>query len=252
VSAPAGVATAPRDGVVVRRTRVSEVRRVRFDGRDAYAKVYRYAWPLIPILGWLKGNPPALDARREAANLGRAAALGVPVPRVLAVEAPGRLFRRESVVVLEAAPGEPLDRALGGLEARARRDVAARLGAIVRRLHEAAVFHRDLYLCHILVDGAAGERLTLLDLARAEPRRLFRRRFRVKDLAALELSAREAGAGRAERVAFLKAYLGEGRGSSPSASPSASARASARAARRALLRAVVEKAGRMAAHGRKG
>jgi tRNA A-37 threonylcarbamoyl transferase component Bud32 len=183
-----------------------------------YEKRYRVLWPWIPLAGLLKANMPALDARVEAANAERIRALGVEAPRPLGTSARWRLHPlgvvRETTVALAPLEGAPLDalaprRGPEAPPARERRRIARALGEAVRRLHDARIFHGDLYLCHLLWDG---RRVGVLDVARAVPRRCRLERRRAKDLAALLASASLAGVGALERAAFLAAYSGARRG----------------------------------------
>ncbi len=216
---------------------VSEVWRA--GGR--FEKRYAVLWPWIPLLAALKGNVPQLDARREARNADRLRGLGVAAPAVAWTTsrwrlAPGRLGAvHETTIALEPLAGVPLDELLARSPPpppAERRRAAAALGATVARMHAAGIFHRDLYLCHAVWDGA---RIGVLDVARADRRRFRHARWRAKDLAALALSAAGARAGRREAAAFLRAYFGGGTRID-----------------RALLRRVAAKAARMARHGKKG
>jgi tRNA A-37 threonylcarbamoyl transferase component Bud32 len=201
---------------LLRRGPVSEVRRVGAEGGPArFEKRYAVAWPWLPLAGLLKGNVPALDARAEARNAERLLALGIAAPRPLATAARWRIsglsLVRETTVELAEVPGTSLDKVLcdAKCDRRMRRAIAADLGRLVATMHSAAIFHRDLYLCHVLRDETSG-RLGLIDVARAAPRRLRRERWRAKDLGALLLSSRGL-AGRGDRVAFLRSYLGVAR-----------------------------------------
>jgi len=196
----------------VRRGRVSETWR----HQDRYEKRYRALYPWLWLAGLLKGNMPALDARIEAANAERIRALGVRAPRPLGTTSRWRLTAlgvvHESTVALEPLPGDPVDALLSGragrsLESGERLRLARAIGDAAGRLHAARIFHRDLYLCHFLWDGAQA---SLLDAARAAPTRLFAARRRVKDLGALLASALSSGARGDELRAFARAYRAQG------------------------------------------
>jgi hypothetical protein len=123
-------------------------------------------------------------------------------------------FRRDSFVVLAAVPGESMETWCRRPSGAARLPWAEKcryaraLAASVRRLHAAGWCHRDLYLCHVFVSGSdASRRFVLIDLQRAFRPRLLRRRWQVKDLAALNYSAPSGLISRAMRLRFLKAYL---------------------------------------------
>jgi heptose I phosphotransferase len=208
---------------------VSEVRRV----GENFEKRYSVLWPWLPLAGLLKANMPTLDARDEAANAERLRALGIAAPQVLDVSSRWRLTAlgpvHESAVTLAPLEGQALDRLLGEADAATRRAVARALGETVARMHRASVFHRDLYLCHVVWDGA---RIGVLDVARAGVRHWRRERWRVKDLAALALSGTQSTL--RDKVLFLRAYFG-----------------AQRRIDRDLVRRVVAKTARMRAHGKK-
>jgi len=133
-------------------------------------------------------------------------------------------WERRSFCVSEAVSGESLE----SLVSRLRRDDTAtpssgdrheiirQLALIARLLHAHRLFHRDLYLSHVFwsrnADG--GIVLHLIDLARMIERPLLPRRWATKDLAALEYSAPCPLVTRADRLRFLRTYLG-GRADKP-------------------------------------
>jgi len=166
----------------------------------------------------------------ERENLVALARAGLPVPAALGARARGR----SSLVAMAFVPHAQTLRDLAAEVApaeRARR--AGELLDLVVALHGAGWYHRDLYLEHFLVRADDG-RLVLIDVGRARRRRRPRRRWLVKDLAAL-LHSTPPAVGPRERLRFLARYL-DARG------------VEGRRARRRWLRAVVAKERRMAAH----
>jgi tRNA A-37 threonylcarbamoyl transferase component Bud32 len=103
-----------------------------------------------------------------------------------------------------------------------RRRAVRAVADLARRLHACGLVHRDLYLNHLFV-AKGGDELTLIDLARVQ--RTRKRRRRVKDLAALVMSARGL-VSRTDLLRGLRRYGGD----------------------RKLARAVLRKAGKMARH----
>ncbi|MBE9537821.1 MAG: lipopolysaccharide core heptose(I) kinase RfaP [Proteobacteria bacterium] len=100
-------------------------------------------------------------------------------------------------------------------------DTAARLALIKKladsasRMHDAGINHRDFYLCHFhldpdtLVSGDAGPctvRCYLIDLHRAQLRKVTPRRWRVKDLAGLYFSAMDIGLSQRDVFRFMHHY----------------------------------------------
>jgi heptose I phosphotransferase len=151
----------------------------------------------------------------------RLAEANVPAAAAVAFveEMNGRLERR-SAVVLESVPGDALDRVWPEALAQhapltlgaARHDLARRLGRFVSAFHGTGLCHRDLYLCHVFVDVpldySSPPRFALIDLARTHQPRWRRTRWILKDLSQLDVSARQIGASRSDRLRFLLAYLG--------------------------------------------
>ena len=98
---------------------------------------------------------------------------------------------------------------------RVRRALIERVASVVARMHAAGVNHRDLYLCHLLLDpasvttarNAAEIRLYIIDLHRAQIRAKVPRRWLIKDLAALYFSARDIGLGQRDVLRFLRCYF---------------------------------------------
>jgi len=135
------------------------------------------------------------------------------------------------------ASGEPRWTSLAPV---ARRRAVREVARLAATMHGAGAFHKDFYACHLLVrPSGRGDAFALdgalIDLERMRFRARPRRRWFVKDLAALGHSAPEVVT-RAERARFLREYLHE-RGIRPRAS-----------VRRAWARRVRRKAERIAAH----
>jgi heptose I phosphotransferase len=88
-----------------------------------------------------------------------------------------------------------------------------RVARITRILHENGLNHRDLYLCHFLLQQPwSGEEadlhLYLIDLHRMQQHRRLPARWRVKDLGSLWFSALEVGLTKRDLLRFLRAYFG--------------------------------------------
>jgi len=183
---------------------------------------------------------PGRGGRREHDNLEALRARGLPVPRPIAWAQEGSRAPfggpvRSLVVMEEIEHRETLRDRLRHSDASERRRWSAELLLVVARLHGGGWHHRDLYLQHFLLQPE-GEtsRLVMIDVGRARRDPFARRRWHVKDLAALRHSC-PASVGDREQLRFLSRYL-DLRG------------IAGRAARSALARAVVVKAGRIARH----
>lgn len=174
---------------------------------DLYVKRY-FPLPLFSRLSRLfKGERlrTALDEFRTIADLHSA---GIPTLTPIAAGIKQRgFFRSESHLVTLSLEGVRLDHFLQAraLSFRQKRSLIERVAKLVRQLHEKGFNHRDLYLCHILID-AAGQ-LYLVDLHRVDRRRVVPRRWMVKDIAALNFSALDLKITQTDRLFFLKTYL---------------------------------------------
>lgn len=163
-------------------------------------------------------------AEREASVALNLQGAGLAAPILLAWARLGGRWQRKSVVVLSAVPGQPAPAwlensgfgpesasasASGSLPFASRRRFTAELATLVRRFHAAGWRHRDLYLCHVFVDEAAGGlQLSLIDLQRVFRPRWRRERWRIKDLAQLHYSSLAHPFSRTDRLRFLLDYLG--------------------------------------------
>ncbi|HOA74021.1 MAG TPA: lipopolysaccharide kinase InaA family protein [Phycisphaerae bacterium] len=133
-------------------------------------------------------------------------------------------FEQRSAILLGEAPGESLEKwvpaHLGAdrreFDAASRRRLVEGLARFVARFHAAGFVHRDLYLCHIFIDPArasagagqsADRAFCLIDLQRVFRPKWRKRRWVVKDLAALDFSTPAACVSRWERLRFLCRYV---------------------------------------------
>lgn len=179
-------------------------------------------------------RPPRMSSWRTALGAGQEAtgyaagevvriealrAAGIPTLRWAAwgreMEGGGEI---RSFVLTEAVPGYSLESWLPGclraMPAERRESlkpvILNRLAELVGRFHSAGFVHRDLYLSHVFIDLPAAREvsLTIIDLQRVfRPRRLVTR-WQVKDLAQLHYSMPDWFASAADRLDWLRCYLG--------------------------------------------
>jgi hypothetical protein len=155
-------------------------------------------------------------------NIRRLQAIGVPTMRPIAfAEKMVGLWELGSLLCTEQVPGQSLEKWLPQAWQPAvkqfgqvwRKGLVVQLSELVRRLHRANLCHRDLYTSHIFVkvapDGQAS--FHLIDLQRMLGLWLRKRRWWVKDVAALAASAPRGLISRTDRLRFLLAYLGRER-----------------------------------------
>lgn len=91
-----------------------------------------------------------------------------------------------------------------------------KVAQIARRLHTCGLNHRDLYLCHFLLDIAAGPmpaphdiRLYLIDLHRMQIRTDTPPRWMVKDIAGVLFSSMDLRLTSRDFFRFMKVYRGQ-------------------------------------------
>lgn len=182
--------------------------------------------PLRRQLGrWLHGHWLAGTASIEWQNARRLASDGIPAAEAVAFgqEMIGP-WERRSFVLLRAVQGSSLEKwlpanlppAKGDANQPLRRERIDRLARLVARFHRQGYIHRDLYLAHIFLepaesapDGRLIEGYRLIDLQRVFKPRWRRRRWVVKDLAALDYSTPADRVSRRERLRFLVRYARE-------------------------------------------
>ncbi|MEP0201145.1 MAG: lipopolysaccharide core heptose(I) kinase RfaP [Halioglobus sp.] len=94
-----------------------------------------------------------------------------------------------------------------------RRRIIHTLASMSRAMHDAGINHRDYYLCHFHLDLASLEqaqlRCHLIDLHRAQMRKVVPKRWRIKDLAGLYFSAMDCGICERDLLRFVAAYSGQ-------------------------------------------
>jgi heptose I phosphotransferase len=191
------------------------------DGRtcDIYLKRHR-GFELKEVIKLLAAEAPFTTAgRREWENIARLHGLGIPTMRRAAYgERKILFFEAQSFVITERIPqATPMDdyiartatEAVSGELLREKRSLLWDLGDLARRLHRGGLTHMDLYLNHVFVrETASGEKvLHLIDLQRVARRRLFKRRWIVKDLAAILYSARKLPLSRTDFARIFMAYF---------------------------------------------
>jgi tRNA A-37 threonylcarbamoyl transferase component Bud32 len=148
-------------------------------------------------------------AMAEWRNLRRFEEKGIPTSAPLAVAEKRtlRLLRESCLVTASLAPAEALnDYLLKTTLTPARRQQLGRsLGRLVRKMHDANVFFRDLHGGNILISWGDGQRpeLFLIDLHKAYCVPVLQQWMRVRDLGQLCNSLQ---ASRADGIRFLKVY----------------------------------------------
>lgn len=140
--------------------------------------------------------------------------VGISCPRPVAFgeEFTGTKEKR-SVVVSAAVPGQSLEKwttRWPEIESQRHR-VLFGVARLIRQFHGLGLIHRDLYLSHIFFDPSLTDEngLSLIDLQRIFQPVYGKTRWVVKDLASLNYSTPRAIYSRADRLRWLRAYLGK-------------------------------------------
>ena len=78
-----------------------------------------------------------------------------------------------------------------------------------RKMHQSGFNHRDFYLCHLFIGTKENNKdeLFIVDLHRVDIRKKVPERWIIKDLAALNYSAKSKNITRTDKLRFLKYYL---------------------------------------------
>lgn len=140
------------DGRTIKESPVKRVTRHDAGGRTWFVKRYQHEKvPLRPLKFFFKPS----QARQEWQLAQQLENLRVPAVRHVALGERWGLGLRESILITEAFPGEPLDEV-------ASPDLAAVL-QFVHQLHERGVLQRDLHPGNILLNPATAE-MRLVDL----------------------------------------------------------------------------------------
>jgi tRNA A-37 threonylcarbamoyl transferase component Bud32 len=146
-------------------------------------------------------------ARQEWDNHLRLWALGIPAPIPVAwgVEQDRSFFMSRA---LEGETADAFAARWPHLSHHEREILSFRLATHLSRLHRRGYYHRDLYLCHVVV---VTNEVYLIDLQRLADGTRCPRHRRIKDLAALLYSSLDLPFSRTDRLRFFKRYHGGGR-----------------------------------------
>ena len=180
--------------------------RFRFDAPSGGLSVYLKRHDGLPIrsrlAALLRPNGCHSPGAAEWEHLRTARSLSIPVPDpVAAGERIGPWGSLQSyLMVAELVGSRELNEAMPELRRtlttsdfrRLKRELIREAAEIAARLHNAHMFHKDFYLCHLFLDlsklQAPDRRLTLIDLHRLGRHRLTGFRWRAKDLGQLLFS----------------------------------------------------------------
>lgn len=190
--------------------------------RDGSVEQVFFKQYIFPVPAWTFIGRRS-KARREFENYAAFQRMDIPCAQALACgelrDGLGRLQRAfiltravpEAQTLIEFVQARCPGRATLASR-KLRQEIINRLAPLVGRMHGRNFFHNDLVWRNILVTCPPQETPSLwwIDCPRGRLAFLGRRRLQLKDLASLDKQASRR-LSRAERLAFVKAYLGKNR-----------------------------------------
>ena len=201
------------DGEVFRALESRRTFAVELSGKKYFVKFHRgTTWKEV-FKNLLQLRLPVVSARNEWRALTRLQDLGIKVPVIAAYGRRGLLPTTcESFIVTEDIGTQQNLEDLTRDWSACRPDFGEKLALIrevaqvSRKMHEHGICHRDLYICHFMLKGMLGNRLTLIDLHRALIKARLPRRWIVKDVGSLYFSAMDIGLTRRDLLRFIRWY----------------------------------------------
>ena len=209
------------EGRVIRDKEGRQTLKFELGGKTYYRKLHTgVGWREI-LKNFSQAKLPVIGARNEWLAINRLSALGLDTLTPVAYGKKGLNPARQKSFLITEELRDTLSLAVHTetwpLQPPApaqRRALIVKVARIARSLHQAGINHRDLYICHFLLDQskAAGldplnPRLFLVDLHRAQIRQRVPRRWRVKDLASIYFSSLDIGLTRRDVLRFLRVYF---------------------------------------------
>lgn len=192
-----------------------ETLRFERDGRGYFLKRHSgVGWREI-LKNLVSLKPPVLGAGNEWRAIRRLDQLGVASMPLLGYGQSGwnPAARRSFVITAELLNVVSLEDYCADWlrrppEPRLKWRLIDAVARVARILHDNGINHRDLYICHILLERGSepAPQLHLIDLHRVQIRTAVPRRWLVRDLGALWFSAMQIGLTRGDRMRFLRGY----------------------------------------------
>lgn len=205
-------------GSIAREAPGRQTLRFELNGSAYYRKLHTgVGWGEI-IKNLVRGRLPVVSARNEWLALNRLVEIGVAslIPVAYGEQGINPARRLSFIVTRELAGTVQLDdylRANPNMGFVRKQGLLRAVAHTARKIHSNGLNHRDLYLCHFLLDPvtAADEThppvLYLIDLHRAQLRKQVPQRWLVKDLASIYFSAMDMGLTQRDIGRFLVSYF---------------------------------------------
>lgn len=207
-------------GTVARAVPGRQTLRFELNGEFFYRKLHTgVGWSEI-VKNLISGRLPITGARNEWQALTRLQAAGIPslIPVGFGERGINPARRLSFIVTKELAGTVQLDdflRTHPDLAFTSKVRLVEAVARMARALHQQGLNHRDLYLCHFMLDPIvlacpakpARSLLHLVDLHRAQLRKKVPFRWLVKDLASIYFSAMDLGITPKDIARFLQIYF---------------------------------------------
>ncbi|MBQ0719912.1 MAG: lipopolysaccharide core heptose(I) kinase RfaP [Gammaproteobacteria bacterium] len=209
------------DGEVVRDKEGRQTMKFELAGKTYYRKLHTgIGWREI-FKNFLQLKLPVTGAINEWQAINRVHELGLDSLNALAYGSRGHNPARKLSFLVTAELTNTLSLAQYAEQwpqkppaPRERRALIRKVAGIARTIHGAGINHRDLYICHFLLDLSVGAevrqenpRLFLVDLHRAQMRASVPRRWLVKDIASIYFSSLDIGLTKKDVYLFLQIYF---------------------------------------------
>jgi heptose I phosphotransferase len=206
-------------GSTIREKEGRRTLRFEFSGRRYYLKHHRgVGWGEI-IKNWSQLKAPVTSATDEWRAINRLIELGVHTLTPVAYGVRGKNpALRESFLITEELTGTislakyAENWPIRPPPFREKKQLIETVARIAGTIHRHGINHRDLYICHFLLNVAASESsgqpvLHLVDLHRAQCRRQLPKRWLIKDLASIYFSSMDVGLRKTDVFRFLRTYF---------------------------------------------
>jgi len=179
----------------------------------------RYDRPpiLVQLGNWLSAHRRISCGFFDFEPANKLTIAGINNPKIISYgEQWGVFFEKRSFIITEKVPdAESLERKLPDCfdapntteNLKLRRNFIAQLAGFVKKFHETNYCHRDLYLSHIFYADSGN--FYLIDLTRVFKPIIWRRRFRIKDIAQVYYSAPGRYFSNTDRLRFYFGYTGQ-------------------------------------------
>ena len=189
-------------------------KRIRLNGKNYFIKIHQGVGLAEVFKNWATLRQPIWGAKQELQAAIRLQQLGIDSIKPLVFGQRGFFkWKQQSFLITQAIEhsvsleeytwkwsDEPP-------EYRIKMNLIKHIARITRQLHQNGINHRDLYLCHFLLNTQNTEQVHLIDLHRAQIRKKnVPQRWIEKDLAGLFFSAMAIGLTWKDILRFMKYY----------------------------------------------